>query len=216
MDLDYFLKERLDFAVYFFETASVPFLNTIDLINSGNAPFEPVYDESGDPQFLDEWMNASTGVESIAISSISMVASSLQLFLNDWVARFETDNNKYARKNKRGWFYAYRIILDELISDMSLCPSDLDLIEQAVLVRNRGQHPNNLTSLFTYHSESDLKKFPSPYFVSDSDRIKIEDNGGQLSWWLTPNIHIDEEKFKVICNQVEQFCFWLEELYRDA
>lgn len=215
MDLDHFLKERIEFAMYFFETASVPFKSTIELINSGEEPFEPVYDESGEPQFMDEWLSATTGIDSVAITSISMLASSLQLFLNDWVARFESSETKFKRKNKKGWFHAYRIILDEIILDMSECPADLDLIEQAVLVRNRGQHPDQITSLFTYHSESDLKKFPSPYFVSESDRNRLEDDA-ENSWWLTPSIHIDEEKFKMICSQVEEFCFWLENLYRNT
>ena len=143
MDLIYFLNKRIEFAMYFFETASTPFSNTIELINSESEPFEPVYryDESGEPQFIDEWLRASTGLESVAITSISMISSSLQLFLNNWVARIENPENKYNRKNKQGWFYAYRIIFDEVIPDMSECPADLDLIEQVVLIRNRGQHP---------------------------------------------------------------------------
>lgn len=215
MDLDYFFKERVEFAMYFFETASTPFRNTIELITAGEEPFKPVDDESVEPQFMEEWLNATTGVESVAIASISMLASSLQLFLNDWVSRFERSDKKYTRKNKRGWFHAYLIILDEIVSDMDDCPANLDLIEQVVLVRNRGQHPDSITSLFTHHTESDLEKFPSPYFVSESDRKKMEENT-EKSWWLMPRIHIDEEKFKTICNEVEKFCFWLENLYKNV
>lgn len=217
MDLDYFLKERLEYAEFFFTTAAKPFEKIISSIEKEEPPFVPVHDESGEPQFLKEWMDANTGLESVGITALSMLASSLQLFLNDWARRIEDPNNRYKRTHrKRGWFYAYLKILEKVDIDLDDCPSDLELIEQVVLARNRGQHPDHLTTLRTTHSKNDLEKHPSPYFVSETDRRIIDFDGDDQSWWLTPNIYVDHEKFKRVTTEIEKMCNWLEEEYRNA
>lgn len=217
MELVYFLKKRLEYAEFFFTTAAKPFEDIISSIEKKEPPFVPVYDESSEPQFLKEWMDASTGLESVGITALSMLASSLQLFLNDWVCRIENPDDKYKRTHsKRGWFYAYQKILEKIGLNLEDCPSDLKLIEQVVLARNRGQHPNHLTILRTTHSENDLEKHPSPYFVSEADRRIIDFDNADQSWWLTPNVYVDYEKFKYVAAEIEKMCIWLEEEYRNA
>ena len=57
MELDFYLKERLSFANFFFTTASKPFEDIMSSIESGESPFVPIYDDSGgEPQFLEEWI----------------------------------------------------------------------------------------------------------------------------------------------------------------
>jgi hypothetical protein len=91
LDLVFFIKDRLKFASYFFENSSKPFVHLIAAIEKKEPPFVPVYAESGEPQYLQEWQDARTGFESVGLIALSMVASSLQLFLNDWVRyRLET------------------------------------------------------------------------------------------------------------------------------
>ncbi|MFZ1748027.1 MAG: hypothetical protein WBO24_18260 [Nitrospirales bacterium] len=205
------MKERLEYAEYFFTTAAKPFEDIISAIEKEEAPYVPVYAESGDPQFLKEWTDASTGLESVGITALSMLASSLQLFLNEWICRIEKPGKKYKRTHKkRGWFYAYQKILEEVGLNLLDCPADLELIEQAVLARNRGQHPDHLTTLRTTHSKNDLKKYPSPYFVSETDRRIINFDDGEMSWWLTPYIFVDHEKFKHVKSEIEKMCMWLE------
>lgn len=218
MDLVFFIKDRLKFAAYFFGNASKPFVNLISAIEKEEPPFVPVYDESGEPQYLQEWQDARTGFESVGLAALSMVASSLQLFLNDWV-RFRLEalgEPKYKRKHKKGWFHAYCKILEEVGADLKECPANLELIEQAVLARNRGQHPEELTMLQTTHSKSDIEKYPSPYFVSETDQRVIELDNGELSWWLSPNVYVDEVKLSTVISEVEKLCEWLEEEYRNA
>ena len=116
MDLNVFLNDRLRFAAYFFKTAAEPFLNQISDIENEKEPYVPVYDESGEPQFMQEWDDAGTGFESIGLASLSMVSSSLQLYLNDWVSfRLEARTKKsYKRTHKKkGWFHAYKPIFIE-------------------------------------------------------------------------------------------------------
>ena len=218
MDLVFFIKDRLKFATYFFENASKPFVHLISAIEKEEPPFVQVYDESGEPQYLQEWQDASAGFESVGLTALSMVASSLQLFLNDWVRlRLESRGEpQYKRKHKKGWFHAYRKILEEVGLDLTTCPANLELIEQVVLARNRGQHPETLTMLQTTHAKSDLEKYPSPYFVSETDQRVIEQGNGELSWWLSPNVYVNESKLSTVISEVEKVCEWLEEEYWNA
>lgn len=85
MDLVFFLRDRLKFAKYFYSNASKPFTNIVAAIENEEPPFVPEYDESEEPPYLQEWQDAKTGLESVGLTALSMVASSLQLFLNDWV-----------------------------------------------------------------------------------------------------------------------------------
>ena len=215
MDLVFFLKDRLQFAKYFFTNASKPFIETVAAIENEEPPFVPEYDESGEPPYLQEWQDAKTGLESVGLTALSMVASSLQLFLNDWVSyRHERrSDSKYKRKNAKGWFHAYCKIFEDVGLNMEECPADLKLIEQAVLARNRGQHPEILTMLQTNHSKSDLEKYPSPYFVSEADQKVINFDNGELSWWLSPNVYVDEVKLGAVIADVEKLCEWLESDY---
>ncbi|RLA51131.1 MAG: hypothetical protein DRR42_11175 [Gammaproteobacteria bacterium] len=217
MDLEHFLKERLKYSQYFFTHASRPFEDIISAIEAEKPPYVPVYDESGEPQYVQEWVDASTGLESVGITALSMLASSLKLFLNDWVCRIEPRDKPYKRTSgNRGWFHAYKIILKDVGLNLQECPADLELIEQVILARNRGQHAESLINLRTTHSENDLKKYPSPYFVSETDKRIIDFDDGDQSWWLTPHIFVDQEKLVQVTSEVEKMCVWLEECYRNT
>lgn len=93
--------------------------------------------------------------------------------------------------------------------DLAACPADLELLEQGVLARNRGRHPEMLTMLQTTHSKSDLEKCLNPYFVSETDQRFIEQDNGELSWWLSPNVYVDEAKLNSVISEVENVFEWL-------
>jgi hypothetical protein len=214
----FFVNVRLKFASYFFENACKPFTDLTSAIENEVHPFVPVYDESGEPQFLQEWLDARTGFESVGLTALSMVASSLQLFLNDWV-RFRLEGKgepQYKRKHTKGWFHAYCQIFEEVGLNLEACPANLKLIEQAILARNRGQHPEILTMLQATHSQSDLEKYPRPYFVSETDQRIVETDNNESSWWLSPNIFVDKEKLNVVIYEIEKLCEWLEREWEKA
>ncbi len=52
MDIEHFLKKRVRFANNFHEQGCKPFQEVMRLIEQKEAPYEPVYDESGDPHNL--------------------------------------------------------------------------------------------------------------------------------------------------------------------
>ncbi len=215
MDILHFLKIRLHFAHYFFETAGTPFTNIKKAIENEEPPFVRLYDESGEPPYLCEWLDADTGIDSVGLTTLSMIASSLQLFLNDWVKlRLEHRTDyRYNRKDAQGWFNAYKKIFRKVGLALDECSADLDLIEQAILARNRGQHPEFISSLHTTYSRSDLGRFPSPYFSTDDFRTEADVDSEKSSWWLSPKVFVDVDRLIRLAHEIENLCSWLEESY---
>lgn len=217
MDIEFFLKERTKFVRYYYDTASVPFAKTMEDLENEVEPYIPPYSEDGEPPFLTEWLDAKTGLESTGHHALSMLSSSLQLFLKAWVDRLDryhgmTFNVDF--KNK-GWLNGYCEIFKEVGLDMSVCPADLDIVEKIPLVRNRIQHPEQLTTMNVSHSESDLSKHPNPYFVQQSE-LELTLGQEDQSWLFPPNILPTKEKIEDAINNVEGLCSWLEAEYWSA
>jgi len=156
MDIEYFLKSRTAFIRYFYENAVRPFIEIKTAIENEEEPFVPPYSEDAEPPFLEEWMEAETGIETIGHACISMLSSSLHLFLKAWVGRLEREHGmKFDANFKKGWFNGYKEIFEKLELPLSDCGADLDVIEQTTLTRNRVQHPEELTMLRVTHSKKD-------------------------------------------------------------
>ena len=85
MDIEFFLKDRIKFIRYFYEAAIAPFAKTMDDIENEVEPYVPSYSEDGEPPFLSEWIDAKSGLETCGHHALSMLASSLQLYLKAWV-----------------------------------------------------------------------------------------------------------------------------------
>ena len=223
MDLVFFLEERLKFTEYFYENARKPFCEIMLAIEEERPPFPPKYDESGEPPYLSEWIDARDGSDSVGLAALSMIVSSLKLFLDKWL-RLQLDfkpDEEYRRDcKKHGWLKALYRVLEDTGICVKECPASLELIEQAILARNRIQHPDSLPLLQPKHSESDLRKYPSPYFVDPDDPlIDLFDSGlnsgSELSWWLLPKVSIDQDKFQELVAEVKEFAQWLERAYSE-
>ena len=219
MDIKYFLNDRTKFVKYFHKNGIKPFNEIIDSIENETEPYIPPYSEDGEPAYLEEWLEAKTGIEAINHASLSMLSSSLQLFLKEWVNRFNRNHGIQFNANfkKEGWFNGYRQVFDELEINMNECPANIEIIEQVVLVRNRVQHPEEITSLNVRHSDSDLKKYPRPFFSEkpEFDSNELEDNEA-LEWLIGPSILATENKINTAIEQVELLCSWLENEYWKA
>lgn len=216
MDIEHFLKSRTAFIRYFYENAVRPFNEIKIAIENKQEPYIPPYSEDGEPPFIEEWMDAEQGVENVVHACISMLSSSLQLFLKSWVTRLENaDVMKFnANFKKKGWFNGYKQIFNELELPLSQCGANLDVVEQITLARNRVQHPEELTQLGVDHSERDLKRFPKPFFANERElKMASRDGDGSATWWLRPSVKSSKEKIFVAINQVELLCAWLEQEY---
>jgi hypothetical protein len=214
MDIEFFLKDRTKFIRYFYEAAIAPFTAIMDDIENEVAPYIPPYSEDGEPPFLSEWIDAKSGLETCGHHALSMLASSLQLYLKAWVDRLDKYHGMTFKVNfkKKGWFNGYCEIFKEIELDISVCPANLNIIEQIPLVRNRIQHPEQLTSVNVSHSESDLNKYPSPYFVQDSE-LALSSEQEEQSWLFPPAIAPSKEKINEAISNVVQLCSWLETEY---
>ncbi|MGR6831392.1 hypothetical protein [Aliivibrio wodanis] len=209
MDIEVFTKERLKFAHFFYTQGVTPFKEIISLIENEKSPYQPIYDESGEPQYIYEWMQAQDGIESIGLASLSMLSSALQLYMNAWIDRVEARKSEpFNRKGNKGWFHALKKVMQDCGVDFSSCPVNLDILEQMVLARNRTQHSEDITSNSVVHLKRELERFESPVFVKETDRNMNN------SWFGLPKVYVDETIFNDVINQVEQFCAWLETEYQ--
>jgi hypothetical protein len=95
---------------------------------------------------------------------------------------------------------------------MSDCPANLDIIEQIPIVRNRVQHPEQLTSIDIALSEKDLNMYPNPYFVKESES-SLASEQETPSWLFPQTISPTKEKIVEAISNVEQLCTWLESQY---
>jgi len=153
-------------------------------------------------------MNAETAIETIGHACISMLSSSLNLFLKEWVGRLKKDHGIDFAVNfkKKGWFNGYKEIFEKLGLPISNCGANLDVIQQITLARNRVQHPEQLTMLRVTHSKEDLKKFPKPLFAKE---LELKMAIARFS----PSVRSTKEKIFEAIGQVETLCSWLEVKY---
>ncbi|WP_431786417.1 hypothetical protein [Vibrio harveyi] len=209
MDIQVFTNERLKFARFFYLEGVKPFKSIQSLIESEQEPYVPTYDESGEPQYIYEWIQAQDGIEAVGLASLSMLSSALQLYMNGWLDRIEAPKGIVAvsRKGNKGWFHALKDGIASHGVDFAQCPIDVDVLEQLVLARNRTQHSEDITSNSVNHLKQDLDKFQSHVFVKPSDVPRIND---RFNW---VRVHVDESNFSQAAESVEMFCKWLERQY---
>ncbi|MDX1751493.1 MAG: hypothetical protein R3271_14395 [Methylophaga sp.] len=77
-------------------------------------------------------------------------------------------------------------------------------MEELILIRNRGQHPEHITMMSNSFSENDLKKIPSPFFIDNVHSNK------DLYDFLPPTIKQKPEKMKGAFEESTKLINWLE------
>ena len=216
MDIQYFALSRVDFILGFYEKALSPFVETKHLIEEQKSPYEPEYSESDEPPFLSEWLDADQAVDVIGIQCASLLCSTLKLFLEESLKNvFRRNAHKitktiktegaYKAEFKKGWLNGYRELFEkEFNLDWQNSGINLVLLEELILIRNRGQHPEHITMMSNSFSESDLKKIPSPFFVDDVHGNK------DLYDFLPPTIKPKPEKMKAAFEASTKLINWLE------
>ena len=217
MDVDYFLKKSVDAIAQFYEEASGRFVETMGKIEREEPPYEPVYAEDGEPQFLDEWFQQSYSLDLIGRSAISNLSNTLKIYFETW-SKLLWVNPQACREAvpelfKRSFVRGYLACFAEVTGlDLANCPADIEVIEQIVLARNLDGHAGSLTSEAIHHKISTLAKFPTPLFVDPNDlyfqRPDIENDPFGLGG---PALHISAGGFLHAVEQVRVLSNWLEE-----
>ena len=214
MDVLYFLKERTRFLRYFYDSAAVPFCETMRKIETGEAPFDnPPYREDGEPPYLDEWVEASEAVEVLGRSCISMLSATLYLYLRTWEqelpVRWKGGERKRAFRN--GYLGGYRSCFEAVLKQSwENCPADLALVEQITLARNRDQHPDEIVTLRVNHARADLKKYPRPFFMSEFDRARLDARELEQGFLMNPSVHVSPKLLERAITETERLASWLE------
>lgn len=214
MDIRYFLERRLAFIEQYYRSAAAPFLERKRLIEAGEEPFVPPYSEDGEPPYLEEWLEADESLQILGQTCISMLSASFHLYFTTWEHHLGVPVAESLKSifKKRGWLNGYKAYFAKNFQvkfEDSGC--NLQLLEELVLARNRVQHPESITSRSTSYSNDDLKKLPSPFFVSEWEvELMTGADEGEQSWLVPPTITVTEEKLQAALAEVRRFSEWLE------
>ena len=210
MDVYFFLKQRTELVRHFYDTASAPFMEVKHRIETGNEPYHVApYDDSGEPPYAAEWMQADDGHELVGRAAVSMLSEALKQFLVTWERKSWTNPPCYKCFKKAfegGFITGYVACFSAGFTiDWSKCPADLEVLQQVVLARNSAQH-QDLVLDYLSHNASTLSQFPKPFFVRPDEEGPEYDG----SSFLSPTIHISRKKLFQAVEDVEQLCSWLQ------
>jgi hypothetical protein len=222
MDVLFFLKQGTAFIRRFYDTAGEPFRETIRKIEAEEDPFEPPYSEDGgdgEPPFLPEWLEASTSLEMLGRTCVSMLSASLQLYFKTWESELGVTWEPGERKRtfKNGFVQGYRICFGDVLKlSWDDCPANFDILEQVVLARNRDQHPEQIRRMDVPYSLTDREKYPQPFFTDEYGKKLLDDPDMANISWMSPAVHVSRETLFAAIEQVEALGEWLEERMFDA
>ena len=176
MDVNYFLKERTQFVRYLYDTAASPFEEIKRKIEAGEAPYEPPQEENGEPPFLIEWSNAEQGLQLLGSACLSLLSESIKICFKTWESELHLNcQTNFKKEFKKGFFQGYRSCFEILLkSELADCPADLGIVEQVILARNSAQHAKHIAKIGADHSNDDLRRFPTPIFLSEFERKSLE------------------------------------------
>jgi hypothetical protein len=221
MDITYFAKNRISFIENMYDKATSPFTDVIYKIENEIYPYIPSYSEYNEPALFNEWSDAQDSINIIGLQSVSLLAASLQLFFKAWIKniyRLNPASKTKSLKNessyqkefkKSGWLIGYMALLKkEYNIDLNDSNVNLTLIEELILVRNRIQHPDEITTLDSFYSASDLEKLKNPSFVISTGNDSLQES--ELYAILKPRIRIEPIQFHQLVNELNKLVDWLE------
>lgn len=216
MDVSYFLGERTAFIRYFFEQAVKPFEETIRRIREKEDPFvPPAWDDSmsTEPAFLQEYQEATAGIEIVGQTCISMLSEALKAFFRAHERDLRLDFEKmlgeeeYAKVFKKGFIKGYRTCFERFLRvNWTRCPADLRLLEQIVLARNDSQHGGHITLMRATHSPTTLRRYPAAFFVNDAERSLMSGDG--KGWLGGPTVNVSRSQLEHAIAEVEKLGTW--------
>lgn len=222
MDVHAFLQSRLAFLEQLYQTTSTPYIDRKRLIEAGQPPYEPTNYEGEEPPFLAEWLEADQSLRVLGQMFISVLASSLQLYLKESLVNLRRrvrhqkmqglrSIDEYLKMfKKEGWLTGYqKYFMVQFGINFYDSGCDLNILEGLVLARNRSQHPDTITSLDVRHSEHDLKKVPNPFFANKRELELIGDDQFS-SFFFAPTVTAKEAQIQAAISETKKFCEWLE------
>ena len=221
MDVLYFLQKRTRFIQNFYDGAVASFEERVCRIEAEEEPYVSPYREEGELPFLSDWIEADECRDVLGHACLSLLATSMQLFLRTWDRELNLkcgENHKKKFKNQ-GWFNGYRACHREALNihwENSSC--DMSLLEGLVLARNRVQHPEFIHTVSAKYSRGDFAKLGKRLLFTGTEDTNLPDevDRGEFTWLLAPNIKVTREALTQALKEVETFCGWLDVEVRNA
>lgn len=213
MDVRYFLNRKVNFIRQFYKMSSSPFVERKRQIEAEEEPYIPPYSEDPEPAFLEEWLEAEESLQVVGRTCISMLAAVFHLYFKTWERQVGIPVDVSLKADfKNGWFNGYKAYFAHHFRiRFEDSPSNLGVLEEIVLVRNRDQHPESLTMDSSHYSESDLEKLPHPFFIDENDASLFSGaEEGERAWLMAPPIRVTSGKLFAALSEVELFAEWLE------
>ena len=224
MDILFFFTERTRFIRMFYEKTSSAFNDVVAAIEAAQPPYDsPPYDESGEPPFMREWVQADEGIEVVGLTCVSMLSASLQAYFLAWEREIAVEwaPNERNRVWRKGGLSGYVSAMEQALElPPGRCPADIEILEQATLARNAVQHPDRITDLIPQHRKRDLKRYPRPFFMSPSESLHLEaaradgrGDEGDLEdvSFLVPRVHVPREKLHRALAEADRLARWLDD-----
>ena len=217
MDIQFFLKQRANLIRYFYSESVKPFEEIQQKIEARASPFDdPSFGcEGPEPPFLEEWMNAATGIDLVGLSCVSLLSDALKLYFNTLQRRvigFSFDSHDKQLAKSEGFVALYKKLLGKIFnSDWRESGVSFDVIEQIVLARNRGQHGVDLTSYHVTHDPQTLRKFSSPFFASEWEVKEWEEAGGREDSYFAPSLKVTRNALFDAIFEIEKLADWIEQ-----
>jgi hypothetical protein len=217
MDAKFFLRDRTGFIRFFYDTSAAAFRTVQERISAGKEPFDcPPHNDAPEPPYLEEWMEAETGIDVLGQSCVSLLSDTLKLYfetLQKRVIRYSLSKGLMAHQSREGFVAANRIALGQILqTDWSDCPVKFDVIEQVVLARNRAQHGDHLSSFRMQHDGKTLRKHSKPFFANEDELALWEDAGGDPEAYFTaPGLTISRDNLFAAIAETEALADWIDE-----
>ena len=214
MNIQYFLKERLKFIKQFYKTSTEPYVECMRLINEGQEPFTFIYSEDSEPAYLNEWQEAEESIQVHGRVCLSMLSTVFKLYLETLVKQLNIPIDK--NLIKKGWLNTYKTsFANNLEIKFEDAPTNLAVLGEIPIARNRIQHPESITSDSSHYLTSDLKKLSQPFFVIDKEEFDLSGLEVGLRSWMYMPIMVSQDKLLTAISEIEKFSEWLDEKIKE-
>lgn len=209
MDVLGILRDKLGFIRTFHKTASVPFLTVKAKIENSEEPFTYSGSASDEPPFLLEWVDSCESLNLLGQSCLCLVHRSFK----DFLIGFIRNTNRVPPKGQN-WFKGYKsFFLDEYHIDWDKGPVEVRCLKELNVARNIIQHFGAEHDVYrlarTQHVQYSARS-PRGLFASDADK----DLWSKLGQRKPARIEITGEKLELAISVVDDFCSWVDAVYR--
>jgi hypothetical protein len=198
------LIDKSNFIRRFYETASMPFVETMGKIDRHEEPFEHFNVEDEEPPFLIEWLEADECLNILGKSCLCLLQNAFVNYL-DGFAVYAPPNESISLSRVRGknWFEKRRsLFLQAYGIDWAASPIDLDFLEEINFARNDIQHGGVFYSMEHRQNPESFNRFPASIFADQFDL--------QLADGTHPRIAVTKDNLFVAIKTVEDFCSYLD------